>query len=156
MPESNCGDTVASLKFSFCGKVVEKCVSNCASFNSNRRDASSASGFEDPDMQSCLGTYLWNLWWIPKRQRSWEVALLAVVLPLRCQNKVAWLSVLLRSVRSRVSKDLATTSKCSRPPTSSKSEFVIFLRGFAKVTKLSVMSFGHLIRHSVSGHATGG
>ena len=84
-----------------------------------------------------------------QRGEGVEVALVAVALPLHCQNRVARLSVLLKIVRSLVSKDRATTSKCSRPPASSKSEFVIFPSGFAKITKLSVMSFGHWICHKM-------
>ena len=70
------------------------------------------------------------------------------VLLFRCQNNALRLSVLLRTVRSRMSKHCARASKCKKPPASSRSELVMVPDGLLLETSLSVMYCGHSILHT--------
>ncbi len=85
---------------------------------------------------------------MPKSRRRYAGADAVDVLPLRSQNVVLRLSPLERMVRLQMSKQFARASRCSSPPTSSRSEFVMLPEGLESVTSRKTMSLGHLCHHT--------
>ena len=66
-----------------------------------------------------------------------------VALPFHYQKSVLRLSVLLRTVHSRMSKVWARASRCNKPPASSRSEFEMILEGFSVLLSWSTIYWGH-------------
>ena len=86
---------------------------------------------------------------MPKSRRRYAGAEAVDVLPFHSQNVVLRLSPWERMVRSQMSTDCARASRCSRPPASSRSEFVMLPEGMESVTSSDVMCRGHLYCHTI-------